>query len=98
MNDTTTAPADPGQRTDPRSLPTPASLKSLQTFPTYQRHRKIIFPSISSLAWFYQKHRSALIECGAVVELAGRRLINVPIFEQKALEIGTRAAAARGQR
>jgi hypothetical protein len=97
-NDATVAPAPPSSRTDPRSLSAPASLEPLQEFRFFQKRNRNVFPSMGSIHWFYQKHRGELIESGAVVELAGRRLINSPIFAQKTLEIGTRAATARTQR
>jgi len=70
-------------------------LLSLEKFQAEHRH---VFPTPPSLRWFYRKNRAALIESGAVVELAGRLFINGPIFAVQALKIGSSVAAGRGER
>lgn len=70
-------------------------LNGLATFDKFQQDNASIFPSIASLRWFYRTHREELLRAGAVIELAGRLLVNGAVFATKALEIGRRVAASR---
>ena len=89
------APARSRQRTLPQKIEVPPSLNSLQQLEAFQAANAHVFPSVPSLRWFYRQHRAELLEACAVVELAGRLMINAPVFAQKAIEIGQRMAAAR---
>lgn len=57
-----------------------------------------VFPSVASLLWFERVNRTELLAAGAIVELAGRKMLHGPRFVTAALEIGARRAAARGAR
>lgn len=94
-NDEPSAPARSRQRTLPQKVEAPPSLDSLQQLEAFQAANAHVFPSVPSLRWFYRQNRAELLEAGAVVELAGRLMINAPVFAQKAIEIGNRVAAAR---
>lgn len=73
----------------------PQGLNGLLKFEEFQRANARIFPSMASLRWFYRTHREELLRAGAVVELAGRLLVNHGVFAPKAIEIGRRVAASR---
>lgn len=70
-------------------------LARLSKFDLYQQANEHIFPSLASLRWFYRAHREELLRCGAVIELAGRLVVDDAVFARKALEIGQRVAASR---
>ena len=97
-DDKATAPARSRQRTKPRSEIVSPSLESLQQLEAFQAANAHVFPSVPSLRWFYRQHRQELTQAGAVVELAGRLLINAPVFAAQAVAIGARAASARAER
>jgi len=97
-NDETAAPARSRQRTPPHQVEVPPTLKCLRTLQAFQRAHSHIFPSVPSLRWFYRQHRAELVEAHAVVEIAGKLLIDSPRFAEKALEIGSKTAAARTAR
>src|SRR5688572_28552731 len=88
-------PAHSRRRTLPRNVEAPPSLDSLQQLEAFQAANAHVFPSVPSLRWFYRLHRAELVKAGAVVELAGRLLVNAPVFAAKAVEIGRKAASAR---
>ena len=94
-NAATQQPAPPRRRAAPQPAPDASRLDQLVPFEAYQLANVHLFPGGQSLRWFYRTHRQELIEAQAVVEVAGRSLINVPAFNLKVLEIGTRNAAAR---
>lgn len=79
----------------PNDTASATPLADLCEVENFQLSHAAVFPSAASVRWFYRRHRAELLEAGAVVELAGRLLIHAPVFEQKALEIGRRMAAAR---
>jgi len=83
------------KRALPKSEPALPSLESLQQLEVFQIANQHVFPSLTSLRWFYRSHRAELLKAGAVVELAGRLLINAPVFAEKAIKIGNKVAAAR---
>jgi hypothetical protein len=97
-NSETAAPARSRQPTLPRQIEVPPSLKCLRTLQAFQRAHSQIFPSVPSLRWFYRQHRAELVDAHAVVEIAGKLLIDSSRFAEKALEIGARTAAARTAR
>lgn len=71
------------------------SLDSLYCLEDYQRQNSKIFSSLNSLRWFITANRGELLEAGALVQLAGRVLIDGPRFTQTTLEIGRRRAVQR---
>lgn len=85
------------RRVLPRKTEAPPALDNLQQIQAYQQANAHVFGSVPSLTWFIRRNRAELIEAGALVQLAGRWLIYGPTFTSKALEIGRRAAANRGQ-
>lgn len=91
-------PARSRRRTLPRREAAPVSLSVLQQLEAFQQANAHIFPSVPSLRWFCSQHRAELIDAGAVLELAGRTLVNAPIFAESALAIGARTAKARSER
>lgn len=91
------ASTSPRRRTLPQRVDTPPSLKSLQQLEAFQAANAHVFPSVPSLRWFYRQHRDELLKSGAVIEIAGRLLVNAPVFTKKAIEIGARVATMRGQ-
>ena len=65
-------------------------LSNLRTLSEYRSEgRSHIFPSQASLDWFIRKHKKRIIECGAILAPTGRKLINIEVFDQLVLEIGT---------
>ncbi len=84
------------KRTRPRRVTALPSLEKLQQLETFQTANAHIFPSVPSLRWFYRQHRAELLKAGAIVELAGRLLVDAPVFAETAMVIGRRAAAKRG--
>jgi len=72
---------------DPQSLVLPQ---------VYLQGRGHIFPSLESLRWFTRQHHAELVRRQALVMPAGRKLVNVPAFDQAVVEIGARRAAERG--
>lgn len=61
----------------------------------YHAARSHVFPSDTSLDWYLRKHRSALIEAGALLMVAGRWLVQPSTFDTYVLERGTQAARGR---
>lgn len=53
------------------------------------------FPSVHSIQWFVRHHREDLISRGAMILVARRYLFHPERFQQVAVEIGRRTAAAR---
>ena len=88
--------APPRQHIRPVQRDVPSLLDSLQDLETYQPSNNHIFPSIPSLRWYIRSHRGELIKSGALIEVAGRLLIDAPKFARKVLAIGAKVAAARG--
>lgn len=65
----------------------------LLPLPDYQQRRQTIFPSPDSLAWFVRKHYAELVESGALLMPAGKKLIAPGAFDRFVLEVGQRRAA-----
>jgi len=57
--------------------------------------RSHIFPSRFSFDWFVRKHKVRLLERGAISAPTGRKLINVNVFDQLVLEIGSETVLER---
>lgn len=70
-----------------------ATLRRL--IPTYRQERCTYFPSDGSLQWFVRRHRTALIERGALVMHAGQWFANADLFDAYVLEESRRAAMKR---
>lgn len=64
------------------------------TLAQFQEANASLFPSEHSLRWYVRQHRRALLEAGALTEIAGRLVISPDAFVRAAAEIG-RARQAR---
>lgn len=71
-------------------------LSGLTTREEYQAERRTAFPSTTSLDWHIRRHKSVLLERGALVFLSGRLLVNPPRFDEVSLELGRQEAVRRG--
>jgi hypothetical protein len=71
------------------------SLQGLQTLSDFQQANAHIFPSDSSLKWFWRVHRAELVATGAIVQLAGRVMVDPGAFNKIALAIGRRTVVDR---
>ncbi len=67
------------------------NLNNLKTINEYIQDRRNVFPSKPSIEWFIRKHKSHLLEAGALSMPTGRTLINSEIFDQAVLDIGQKA-------
>jgi hypothetical protein len=54
-----------------------------------------LFPSDTSLRWHLRRHRDSYTDAGALLELAGRFVIEPQKFEQTLRQVGQRVAAER---
>jgi len=72
----------------------PFSIDRLQTFEEFQPQVARVFPSASSLYWFWRTHKTALVQAGAVVRLNNRLLVDPEAFNRVAREIGQQQVAA----
>ncbi|MCZ2290836.1 MAG: hypothetical protein LC125_02690 [Burkholderiales bacterium] len=61
----------------------------------YLQGREHVFPSYESWRWFTRVHHDELVRRRALVMPAGRKLVNVPEFDQAVIEIGAQRAANR---
>jgi hypothetical protein len=57
-----------------------------------------VFPSVGSLLWFERVNRAELLEAGAIVEIAGRKMLRGSVFVEKALEIGANQARKQARK
>lgn len=83
------------RRTLPSKAVVTVSLGNLQSLESFQEANSHVFPSVPSLRWFFRRNRDDLLKAGAVVELAGRLLINAPVFSELAVTIGSKTASER---
>ena len=54
-----------------------------------------LFPSDTSLRWHLRQHRDDYITAGALLEIAGRFVVDPVKFERVLREVGARVAAGR---
>lgn len=84
--------------TKPKAAPEPASdipdlpLDRLRTLPTFQQEHPRTFPSLDALRWLIRKHKTRLVEGGALLVIAGRLWIDPPVFSQVVMEVGREEA------
>jgi hypothetical protein len=64
---------------------------------TYQRLSGEVFPTEESLKWFIRRNRVELVETGALVMPAGKKLAVVDRFDQVVQQVGERRARASTQ-
>ena len=72
-------------------------ISQLMTVVEYGAARPHIFRSDTSFQWFVRQHRAELIERGALVVLAGRRMVNPRVADAVVLSVGAAAARELGQ-
>lgn len=64
----------------------------LLSLPAYAEQRRNIFPSLNSASWFVRQNRARLVEAGALLVVAGRKVVNAPAFDDEIIAIGREAA------
>lgn len=75
-----------------------SAVMGLESPTQYQERRKHLFPAPQSLEWYIRNHRSKLAECGALLLIAKRRLIDPKLFDAYVLTAGRQAAAASSEK
>jgi hypothetical protein len=70
------------------SAPTSSSpLAALMRRDAYAASRSTFFPNVNSVNWFIRRHRDALVERGALREIAGALWIHAERFDAAVLEL-----------
>jgi hypothetical protein len=69
-----------------------APLSRLRTLADYQSERSHVFPSESSLQWFVRRHKAALVDSGALLMLAGRKVVEPQAFDRVVMKVGMQSA------
>jgi hypothetical protein len=72
------------------------AIKSLRLPAEYQAERQNVFPSMSSLNWFVRQHRDHLVQRGALVAPAGRKLIEPDKFDSYVMRTVSGRCQRRG--
>lgn len=70
------------------------AISSLLTVRQYREQREHIFPSESSFDWFSRHHRRELVEAGALLVIAGRRMVNPSAADRVVAHVGQATAQA----
>lgn len=70
-------------------------LSTLVTTDQFHEGRKHVFPASQSIEWYIRHHKSNLVDCGAILIIAKRRLIDPQAFDTYVLNAGRLAAAKR---
>lgn len=70
-------------------------LAGLQRLGDYRAQRVHVFPSENALTWFVRRHRSELIEAGALMMITGQWHAVGDRFDAFVIEAGKRAALRR---
>ena len=68
------------------------TLAGLVTPKDYRDARPHVFPSESSLDWHIRRNRAEWSTSGALLLIAGRRLVNPPVADQLVLRLATATA------
>jgi hypothetical protein len=71
-----------------------ATVDALCTVDQYREARSHIFPTATSLDWHLRTHKTEWIKAGALLVLAGRRMVNPAIADELVLKAGQAAAEA----
>lgn len=69
------------------------AFENLVTPQEFQDRHPNVFGSVHGVEWFIRRHRSALIEAGALIYLQKRKLIDLEQFRLFALEVSRKVAA-----
>lgn len=69
------------------------SLDEFVDLATLQASVATTFPTVDSVRWYVRQNRTALVEQGALIVVAGRMRFNPSRFKQAAVSIGRKAAA-----
>ncbi len=72
-------------------MPLENDLSRLKTRKAYRTGHEEVFPSDASLDWFVRRNHAKLKEARAIYEIGGRVLIDPPVFNLVALEVGSAA-------
>jgi hypothetical protein len=70
-------------------------LSALRKLPEYRQVRAHIFQSDGAMEWFVRKHRQPLIECGALLLIAGQWHAHEGLFDAYVLRSGAESAKCR---
>jgi hypothetical protein len=93
MSDTEARDNAPARRRAvPKKSAGAPSLAELVSREDYQLANAHLFPSGPSLNWFIRRHRPELLRAGALLELAGRLVIDAQRFSEVVREVGRSAA------
>lgn len=68
------------------------TITSLASPVDYQASRKQLFPTPTSLAWFMRQHRQELVKAGALLIVAGRKVLDPVKTDGVVVAVGRRAA------
>jgi hypothetical protein len=74
-----------------------SQLLALQLLHEYGAERMHVFPSRTSMTRFLRRHKSPLIEAGALVMICGRWFVEAEKFDCYVLAEGCRAAVRRSR-
>lgn len=69
-----------------------SDLLALRPLPDYRQSREHVFRSEQSLQWFVRRHKSRLVDAGALIMLSGRWHVVPSRFDAIVLEAGQAAA------
>lgn len=72
-----------------------SAVMGLVSMSQYQESRKHLFPAAQSLEWYVRNNRAKLAECGALLLVVNRRLIDPQAFDTYVLQTGRMAAGER---
>lgn len=71
------------------------NLSGLKTLQDYGSEREHIFPSKTSLSWFVRRHKTELVDAGALLMIAGRWYVDPDKFDSYVLAAASKAAATQ---
>ncbi|HMM87072.1 MAG TPA: hypothetical protein PKC53_16505 [Azohydromonas sp.] len=70
------------------------SVDQLCTVSEYGERRRHIFPTSTSLEWHLRQHKPEWVAAGALLVIAGRRVVNPVLADELVLRAGQAAAEA----
>jgi hypothetical protein len=57
-----------------------------------------VFPSLESFRWFVRNNRDRLVECGAMILVAGRQKFHLDLTRRVVVQCGHLAAVGKGEK
>ncbi len=69
------------------------TIEQLMSIDDYVALRRHVFPSVDSFKWFMRKHRTRLVESGALVRPTGRWLVNAAVCDSAVMAAAPSARA-----